>query len=246
MKLNGKTALVTGARRGIGQAIALGLAKAGADLMVNSKTISDRDEVVSQIRALGRRALALPADVAEAGQVAKMVADGLAVFGRIDLLVNNAGIYPAAPLVDIEEKQWDEVIDVNLKGTFLVTQAVARQAMIPQRRSAIINITSCDGKVPTAGIAHYAAAKAGVISLTKSFALELAPFGITANAVAPGWVKTPAVLSSDRWREAIKNIPAGRLADPEEIARVVQFLAEDESGYITGEILDVNGGLIMD
>jgi 3-oxoacyl-[acyl-carrier protein] reductase len=175
-----------------------------------------------------------------------MVNEVLDYYGRIDILVNNAGIYPAAPFLEIEEKQWDMVIDVNLKGTFLVTQAVAKYAMVPQRYGKIINISSCDGKVPSAGIAHYAAAKAGVISLTKSFAVELSHYNINSNAVAPGWVESEAVLKGERWKEAIKKIPSGRLGKLEEIAEAVIFLASDTVSYINGEILDVNGGIIMD
>jgi len=128
----------------------------------------------------------------------------------------------------------------------LVTQTVVQQAMLPQQHGRIVNITSCDGKTPTVGITHYAAAKAGVISLTKSFALELAPYGITANAVAPGWVSSETVLKGDRWKAVVKNIPCARLADPSEIAHGVVFLVEERSAYINGEILDINGGLIMD
>jgi NAD(P)-dependent dehydrogenase (short-subunit alcohol dehydrogenase family) len=246
MRLEDKIALVTGARLGIGRAIADHLAHEGAHIIAVSRSMSPDDPVIGDVKRYGRKALAIRADVADKDDCRRMVESGLNHFGRIDVLVNNAGIYPSAPFIEITEEQWDRVLAVNLKGTFLVAQAVARQAMISQQSGRIINISSCDGKCPTPGIAHYAAAKAGVISLTKSMAMELGPYHITANAVAPGWVETPAVMQSDRWRQVVGNIPAGRLAKPYEIARVVAFLSDDESAYITGATLDVNGGLIMD
>ncbi len=246
MRLEGKIALVTGARRGIGRAIAGQLAHEGAHIIAVSRTIASDAAVLKDVACYGRRALAVCADVTSQHDCLQMVETGLDHFGRIDVLVNNAGMYPSAPFVEITEELWDRVLAVNLKGTFLVSQAVARRAMIPQQSGRIINISSCDGKCPTPGISHYAAAKAGVISLTKSMAMELGPYNITANAVAPGWVETPAVMQSDRWRQVISNIPAGRLARPDEIARAVVFLADDASEYIIGATLDVNGGLIMD
>lgn len=245
MGLEGKIALVTGARLGIGRAIAGYLAHEGAHVIAVSRIISTDDPVMADIKGHGRRAIAVCADVSVKEDCRRMTESGLEHFGRIDILVNNAGIYPSAPLMEITEEEWDRVLAVNLKGTFLATQAVARKAMIPRQSGRIINITSCDGKCPTPGIAHYAAAKAGVISLTKSMAMELGMHHITANAVAPGWVETPAVLQSDRWRQAVGRIPAGRLAHPDEIAHAVGFLAEEASGYITGATLDVNGGLLM-
>ncbi|MFK5952112.1 MAG: SDR family NAD(P)-dependent oxidoreductase [Desulfobacterium sp.] len=245
MFLNGKIALVTGGRAGIGKTIACSLAKKGANLIVTSRQISDKDKVVADIKATGREVLALKANVADNEDCRAAVTQGLDCFGRIDIVVNNAGIYPSAPFLDIEEKEWDEVFAVNLKGPMLMTQWVAKLAMIPQNGGRIINISSCDGKNPTPGIAHYAASKAGLISLTKSMALELAPHNITANAIAPGWVETQTVLQSDRWKTAVKQIPLQRLAKQEEIADAVIFLASDHAGYITGATLDVNGGLIM-
>jgi 3-oxoacyl-[acyl-carrier protein] reductase len=246
MRLKGKVALVTGCTRGIGRVIAESLAAEGADIIANGLEIRQDAAVVSAICGLGRDALAVAADITVASQVHKMVETGLKHFKHIDILVNNAGIYPAAPLLDIEEHQWNRVLDVNLKGSFLMTQAVAKMAMLPQKYGRIVNITSCDGKMPTTGITHYSAAKAGVISLTKSSALELAPHGINTNAVAPGWVKSKTVLNGDRWKEAIKHIPCGRLAELSEIAHAVTFLVEDASSYINGETIDVNGGLLMD
>ncbi len=245
MRLKGKIALVTGARKGIGRAIARVFAREGAHLIITSRHISPDDAVFAEIRSQKRRVLAVSADVTCSSDCHKMVNEGLNHFGRIDILVNNAGVYPAAPIMEITEMQWDQVFNVNLKGTLLVTQAVAKLAMIPRKYGRIVNISSCDGKCPAPGIAHYAAAKAGVISLTKSMALELGAHNISANAVAPGWVETEAVLRSERWRRVVGKIPVGRLAYPEEIAHAVTFLSEDASEYITGATLDVNGGLFM-
>lgn len=246
MGLQGKTALITGAKGGIGKVIALRLAAAGADLIINDLSVTTEDAVIAECRALGADALPAPADICCKDQVESMVQQALAHYGHIDILVNNAGIFPAAPLLDISEQQWDSVVDVNLKGVFLVTQAVAKYAMLPQQAGRIINITSIDGRVPSPGVAHYAAAKAGVISLTKSFALELSSHHIIANAVAPGWVESEAVLKGDRWQEAIKKIPLQRLGKLSEIAEAVLFLADDAASYINGATIHVNGGLLMD
>lgn len=246
MRLKDKVALVTGSKRGIGRVIASKLAAEGANLIINDLSTDENDEVIKEIKAVGRKALPISADVTNKEQVIKMVNDALDYYGRIDILVNNAGIYPSAPFLEIEEKQWDIVLDVNLKGTFLVTQAVAKYAMVPQRYGKIVNISSSDGKAPSSGITHYAAAKAGVISLTKSFAIELSRYNINSNAVAPGWVESEAVLKGERWKEAIKKIPSGRLGRLEEVAEAIVFLASDSVSYINGEILDINGGIIMD
>lgn len=246
MHLKDKIALVTGAKVGIGRAIAVHLAKLGANIIACSRTISPDDPVIAECTTSGSRALTVAADVADMKDCTRVVKNGLDHFGRIDILVNNAGIYPSAPLLEIDEQTWDRVFAVNLKGTLFASQAVAKLAMIPQKSGSIINISSCDGRRPTAGIAHYAASKAGVISLTKSIALELAPYNITANAVAPGWVETDAIMKSDRWKTAVKEIPLGRLARPAEVANVVAFLADDNAAYITGATFDINGGLIMD
>ena len=246
MLLKNKTALVTGAKIGIGRAIAVHLAKQGADIIACSRTLSQEDPVITECTSVGSKALAVAVDVSVVEDCTRVVEAGLKNFGRIDILVNNAGIYPSAPLMEIDEQTWDRVFAVNLKGTLFASQAVAKLSMIPRKSGRIINISSCDGRCPTAGIAHYAASKAGVISLTKSLALELAPYNITANAVAPGWVGTDAIMESDRWKTAVKQIPLGRLARPDEIAGAVAFLANDNSGYITGATFDVNGGLIMD
>jgi len=246
MRLKNRVALVTGSRRGIGKVIALKLASEGADLIINDLDVNENDDVILEIKKMGRRALPVSADITNKDAVEKMVEKALEEFSKIDILVNNAGIYPATPLLDITEEEWDKVIDVNLKGTFLVTQIVVKKAMSKAKYGKIVNIASCDGKVPSYGIAHYSASKAGVISLTKSFALELSQYNINSNCVAPGWVESETVLKSDRWKEAIKKIPSGRLGRLEEIAEAVVFLTLDSVSYINGEILDVNGGIIMD
>jgi len=246
MQLQGKVALVTGAKGGIGKVIAKRLALAGADLIINDLEISDADPVIRECKDLGVDALPAPADICRKDRVEEMVRQALDRYPRIDILVNNAGIFPAAPLLEITEAEWDRVIGVNLKGTFLVAQSVARFAMVPQHYGRIVNIASVDGKAPAPGIAHYAAAKAGVISLTRSFALELSRYHITANAVAPGWVESEAVLKGDRWQEAVKKIPMQRLGRLAEIAEAVLFLAGDAVAYVNGATLNVNGGLLMD
>ena len=172
--------------------------------------------------------------------------DAVAEMGRIDVLVNNAGAYPALGVLDVTEDHFNFVVNVNLKGLFFMTQAVVKKSMIPNNYGRIVNISSCDGKNPGRGVAIYSAAKAGVISLTKSFALELADYDINSNAVAAGWVESEQVLSNDRWKDALPSIPSRRLGKLSEIAESVAFLCNDKVSYINGEILDVNGGIIMD
>jgi 3-oxoacyl-[acyl-carrier protein] reductase len=245
VELKNKTVLVTGGLKGIGKAITEKLASQGADVVVNGRTIGDCRKWIDLLQLNGIKAKAVPCDVSEQSQVADMVREIVEEFGKIDILVNNAGVYPACPLLELTERQFDQIISINLKGTFFVTQEVAKQTMVPRTSGKIICISSMDGWMPAPGVAAYAASKAGINSLIKSFALELAPFNITANAVAPGWVATETVLNSDRWKHTIKDIPSGRLASPEEIADVVMFLAGEKSRYINGEIINVNGGMLM-
>ena len=183
---------------------------------------------------MGRKTAAYDVDITNVEAVNEMVKDII------------AGMYPAMLVTDVTEKHFDRVIAVNLKGTFFVTQAVVNQSMIPNNSGRIVNISSCDGKTPASGVAIYGAAKAGVISLTKSFALELADYDINSNCVAPGWVESKTVLASDRWKTYLPRIPARRLGKLSEIAEAVCFLCNDKVSYIDGEILDVNGGIIMD
>ena len=242
----GKVALVTGAARGIGQVIAETLASKGADVVVLDLEVYEEDEVMQNIRSMNRKAYPFVCDLTDVEETRKTVKKIVEEIGKIDILVNNAGAYPAKGVLDVEEDHFKFVIDINLKGTFFITQAVVKDSMLPNHYGKIVNISSSDGKMPGKGVAVYGAAKAGVISLTKSFAEELSGTGINANAVAAGWVESKAVLSGDRWKEAVKSIPCGRLGKLSEIAEAVCFLCQDNVSFINGEILDVNGGTIMD
>lgn len=244
--LEGKKALVTGGARGIGKCIAEKLAEYGADVMVNDLNIEEHDEVLKNIEAQGVKAYALKGDLTDTAALPELVGRAVERMGSIDILVNNAGVYPAKPIQEVDEKHFDFVTNVNFKGLFFMTQQVVMQSMLPHQYGRIVNISSCDGKSPGKGVSVYSATKAAVISLTKSFALELAGNNINCNAVAAGWVESEQVLSSDRWKDALPSIPARRLGKLSEIAEAVVFLCNDKVSYIDGEILDVNGGIIMD
>lgn len=243
---DGKVALITGSAQGIGQAIALKFAENGADIVVHGIGATAGCETCKKIETMGRKVLVYDADVADVAAVNCMVDDVLEKWGKIDILINNAGIYPALLCVDVNEAHFRKVVDVNLKGTFFVTQAVVKKSMIPNNYGRIVSISSCDGKCPASGVAIYSAAKAGVISLVKSFALELADYDINSNCVAPGWVESETVLAGDRWKEAIKIIPSRRLGKLSEIGEACCFMCNDKVSYINGEVLDVNGAIIMD
>jgi 3-oxoacyl-[acyl-carrier protein] reductase len=246
MGLNGKVVVVTGAGQGIGRAIALRLAREGASVLVGDLNVATAQQTVYEIEAGGGQAAYLVADVTKRSDAVALTHQAVETFGSLDILVNNAGLYPNAPIIEIDEDEWDLVLAVNLKGTFLCSQAAAKQ-MITQRRGVIINIASVDAKARTTGNAHYAAAKAGVISFTRTLACEMAPYHIRVNAVCPGWIVTDTLKAkSERWRQALKEIPVGRLGTPEDVAEAVLFLVSDAAGYITGEILDINGGIFMD
>lgn len=246
-KLNGKTAVVTGASRGIGRAIAIQLASEGANVVVNySGSEQKAKEVVEEIIALGSKAIAVQANVADNDSVQNLMKTAIDEFGSIDILVNNAGITRDNLLMRMKEDEWDDVIDTNLKGVFLCTKAVTRQ-MMKQRSGRIINISSIVGVMGNAGQANYVAAKAGVIGLTKTSARELASRNILVNAIAPGFITTEM---TDELPEDIKNamlaqIPLAKLGQPEHIAKAVLFLASDDSEYITGQTLQIDGGLVM-
>ena len=247
MNLTGKVALVTGASRGIGQATAIDLAKAGADIVVNfigNEAVAQ--ETVEAIEALGRKAIKIKADVGNADEVQAMVDEAVAVFGHIDILVNNAGITRDGLLIRMKDSDWDDVLNINLKGVYLVTKAVAK-LMVKQRAGRIINMTSVSGVTGNVGQANYAAAKAGVIGFTKTCAKELAARGITVNAVAPGFIETAMTdVLPEKIKEGIAaTVPFGRMGQPEEIASVVTFLASDFASYITGQVLNVDGGMVM-
>ena len=247
MNLTGKVALVTGASRGIGQATAIELAKAGADVVVNfigNEAVAQ--ETVEKIEALGRKAIKIKANVGDADDVQVMVDEAIATFGHIDILVNNAGITRDGLLIRMKDSDWDEVLNINLKGVYLVTKAVAK-LMVKQRAGRIINMTSVSGVTGNVGQANYAAAKAWVIGFTKTCAKELAARGITVNAVAPGFIETAMTdVLPEKIKEGIAaTVPFGRMGQPEEIASVVTFLASDFASYITGQVLNVDGGMVM-
>lgn len=245
-ELSGKVALVTGAAGGIGRCIAENLAEKGADIIILDIAVTDECEAVVFCRNKGVRVMPLICNLTSVDSIEEAVDRAVHTMGHIDILVNNAGVYPAAPVLEVTKQQFDFVIDVNLKGLFFITQAVIKKSMLPNNYGRIVNISSSDGKNPGKGVSIYGAAKAGVISLTKSFARELAGYDINANAVAPGWVESKQVLANDRWKDVLSQIPSQRLGRLSEIAEAVAFLCSDRVSYINGEILDVNGGLLMD
>jgi len=245
--LEGKVALVTGASRGIGRAIALELAKAGADVAVNyAGSEQAAEEVVQAVQAMGRRAMKIQANVGVMEEAEQMVSQVLEAYGRIDILVNNAGITKDNLIMRMKEEEFDSVININLKGVFNCLKAVTRP-MMKQRSGRIINISSVVGAVGNPGQANYVAAKAGVIGLTKAAAKELAVRGITVNAVAPGFIGTDMTdkLSEEQKAALLPQIPLARMGRPEEIASAVRFLASDDASYMTGQTLHVDGGMYM-
>jgi 3-oxoacyl-[acyl-carrier protein] reductase len=245
--LNGKVAIVTGASRGIGRAIAISLAQAGCDVVVNyAGNEAKAKEVVEEIAALGRKSLLIKANVADGEEVTKMVEETLQQWGKIDILVNNAGITKDNLLMRMKEAEWDDVISTNLKGVYHCMKAVTRP-MMKQRSGRIINISSIVGAVGNAGQANYVAAKAGVVGLTKTIAKELASRNITVNAVAPGFIETDmtAKLGEDVQKGLLEQIPLQRLGQAEDIAHMVTFLATDQASYITGQTIHVDGGMYM-
>lgn len=247
MKLEGKAALVTGASRGIGREIAFELAREGASVAVNyAGSEAKAMELVDEIKAMGRDAFAIQADVSSSDAVNDMVKETVERFGKLDILVNNAGITKDNLLMRMKESEWDDVININLKGVFLCTKAVTRQ-MMKQRSGRIINISSIVGVSGNAGQANYVAAKSGVIGLTKTSAKELSSRGITVNAIAPGFITTDMTdkLNEEVKNEMLKQIPLARFGDPKDIARTVVFLASEDSAYMTGQTLHVDGGMVM-
>jgi 3-oxoacyl-[acyl-carrier protein] reductase len=246
MSLAGKVALVTGGGRGIGRAISIALADAGADVVVAvSRDVSSAEAVAEEIRSRGRRALARQTDVSSGDASEELVAAAVAELGRIDLLVNNAGITRDGLLMRMSDDDWDAVLDVNLKGTFNCTRAALKR-MVRQRSGRIVNVTSIMGITGNGGQANYAASKAGIIGLTKSTAKEVGSRGITCNAVAPGWIQTQMTehLPAEMAERVVKQVPLGRLGQPEDIAGVVAFLCSDAASYVTGQVIVVDGGLI--
>jgi 3-oxoacyl-[acyl-carrier protein] reductase len=245
--LSGKTALVTGASRGIGRAIALRLAEAGANVVVNyAGSEAAAAETVAKVKERGRDAIMIKANVASAEEVNEMFKQALDHFGSIDILVNNAGITRDNLIMRMKEEEWDEVINTNLKGVFHCIKAATRP-MMKQRSGSIINITSVVGVLGNAGQANYVAAKAGVIGLTKTSARELASRNIRVNAVAPGFIDTDMTLGlpEEVKTAMLGQIPLNRLGQADEIAKVVVFLASDAASYMTGQTLHVDGGMYM-
>lgn len=245
--LKGKTAVVTGASRGIGRAIAIKLAKLGANIVVNYRnSVEAVQEVVKEIEALGVKALAVQCDISSFSDVESMIKQSMAEFGSIDILVNNAGITKDGLLMRMKEEEFDSVIDINLKGAFNCTRHVS-SIMLKQRSGRIINISSVSGLTGNAGQVNYSSAKAGIVGMTKAVAKELASRGVTCNAVAPGYIQTDMTEGlSDKVKETImNNIPLKRLGNAEDVANTVAFLASDEASYITGQVISVDGGMVM-
>ncbi|WP_102027344.1 3-oxoacyl-[acyl-carrier-protein] reductase [Salirhabdus sp. Marseille-P4669] len=247
MKLKGKTALVTGASRGIGRAIAIELASNGAKVAVNYAGSEQKaNDVVTEIKQAGGEAFAIQGNVSDNDSVTSMVKTVLNEFGQLDILVNNAGITRDNLIMRMKEEEFDEVIQTNLKGVFLMTKAVTRQ-MMRQKSGKIINVASIVGVSGNAGQANYVAAKAGVIGLTKTTAKELASRNILVNAVAPGFIATDMTdkLPEDAKQAMYDLIPLNRLGKPEDVANVVRFLASDDANYMTGQTLHIDGGMVM-
>lgn len=243
--LKGKTAVITGGSRGIGKAIAIKLAEMGANIVVNYRS-SSIDEVLTEIKAFGVNAIGVQCDISNSEDADKLIKTAFAEFGSVDILVNNAGITKDGLIMRMKDQDFDSVINTNLKGTFNTIRS-ASSIMMKQRSGKIVNLTSVVGITGNAGQANYAASKAGVIGLTKSVARELASRGITCNAVAPGFIETDMTDAlSDKVKEAtLGSIPLKKLGTTEDVANLVGFLASDLSNYITGQVINVDGGMVM-
>lgn len=254
--LTGKTALVTGAAMGIGLAVAERLVEAGAAVVLADINAEKGREAAAAIRKLGRKAEFILADAGRPADIDKAVEFVVKTFGNIDILVNNAGIFPFSPALDVSEALWDKVLGINLKGAFLFAQKAAKKMAASGRGGRIVNIASVDGLHPTGNLAHYDASKGGMVMLTRSLALEWARSGIHVNAVAPGSIATPGVsamstagMNAEQMEAMVKafnaRVPMGRAGDPDEIAKVVLFLASDAASYMTGETVVVDGGYLL-
>lgn len=246
MRLSGSVALVTGGQQGIGRAIALRLAEEGADVALNFlDDAGAAAEAERGITALGRRCVALQADLGRRDDIRRMIDEAEAALGPVDLLVNNAGIFPRSPALDLPEAEWDAVLAVNLAGPFFAAQAVARRLVALGRPGAIVNISSRSAYAGSRGGAHYSASKAGLLGLTRVLALELAPYRIRVNAVAPGLTDTAQPRGGMNEEEIAlrsREVPLGRMAQPNDVASVVAFLASDDARHVTGQVIHVNGG----
>ena len=242
--LEGRVAFVTGAGSGIGRSTAIRYAEEGADVAVLDVNGAAAAVTASAVEALGRRAIVLRADVSRAAEVEEAVRQAQAALGRVDILVNNAGLLRDATIRNLSEADWDLVLDVHLKGTFLCTKAVAAGMREHGRGGAIVNISSISAKIGNFGQANYASAKAGIVALTKVSAREYAKYGVRANAIQPGMIETPMTraLGEDRLAQSAAETPLGRLGRPEEVAAVALFLASDLSSFVTGAVIEVTGG----
>ncbi len=248
MSVAGRSALVTGAQQGIGRATALALAQAGADVAVNwLDNKAAADEVAAEIKRLGRKSAIVQGSVGDKASAERIVAEAHTALGGIDILVNNAGVFPRSKFLELAEAEWDQVLDINLKGSFLVAQAVAKRMVAEGRKGAIVNISSSSVRGHVLGV-HYSASKAGIIGLTRSMALALAADGIRVNAIAPGITDTAQPryqFSEPEMQQQSRLVPLGAMAQPGDIADVIVFLASDAARFITGEVIHANGGLYM-
>jgi 2-deoxy-D-gluconate 3-dehydrogenase len=256
--LKGKAAIVTGGAMGIGEAIASRLAEAGASVMIADISQEAANKAVERIKSRDGKASAIYADAGSVEDASKVVQATVDAFGRLDILVNNAGIYPFTPALQMTESMWDKVLGINLKGVFFFAQAAAQQMIQAGHGGKIVNIASIDGLHPTGNLAHYDASKGGVVMVTKSLALEFGPHKINVNAIAPGGIQTPggqaqsaAILSTvnmpteELTKAFMARIPLGRMGEPDDIAKVVLFLASSASDYMTGGLIVVDGGYLL-
>ena len=249
MNLLNRIALVTGSTQGIGRGIAVRLAEAGADLVINGREDSDEaQETLEQVRVLGRRACFIAADVGVVDECRRLVDEAVAQMGQLDILVNNAGVQKHGPFLDVEEADYDQVLDVNLRGPFFLAQAFVRHLKGSGRGGRIINNSSVHEELPFPNFTSYCASKGGLKMFMRNLAVELAPQGITVNNIAPGAIETPInrtlMNQPDKLARLLANIPAGRLGQPHDVAGAVAFLASDEASYITGATLVIDGGLL--
>jgi NAD(P)-dependent dehydrogenase (short-subunit alcohol dehydrogenase family) len=248
MRLEGKRALVTGAQQGIGRAAVLALAREGADVAINwVEGQPAAEQLAEEVRALRRRATTVHGDVSKSADVSRFVDEAHRALGGIDILINNAGVFPRSPFLELTEAEWDHVLDINLKGSFLAAQAVARRMVADRVKGAIVNISSSSVRGAVLGV-HYSASKNGIIGITRSMALALAPHGIRVNAVAPGITDTAQPryqFSEAEMAEQSRLVPLGSMASPADIAAILVFLASEDARFMTGEMVHANGGLYM-
>ena len=248
MRLQAKRALVTGAQQGIGRAAVLALAREGADVAINwLDGQSAADHLAEEVRSLQRKAVTVQGNVSLSADVVRLVDDAHRALGGIDILINNAGVFPRSQFLELAEAEWDHVLDVNLKGSFLVAQAVARKMVASETKGAIVNISSSSVRGHALGV-HYSASKNGIIGITRSMALALAPHGIRVNAVAPGITDTAQPryqFSEAEMAEQSRLVPLGSMASPADIADILVFLASNDARFMTGEVIHANGGLYM-